>query len=92
MEKLQEGEVVRGMEVLRLQMVDSVAVQKARLQSLQEESQQLDKNLQLVATPDTSAALDFRNQLVAAQLLLQIETVDASFRIERRHEYLARNY
>jgi hypothetical protein len=91
MEKLQEGEVVRGMEVLRLQMVD-IAVQKARLQSLQEESQQLDKNLQLVATPDTSAALDFRNKLVAAQLLLQIETVDASFRIERRHEYLARNY
>jgi hypothetical protein len=90
--KLQEGEVVRGMEVLRLQLVDSVAVQEARLQSLQEESQQLDKNLQLVAAPDTSAALDFRNQLVAAQLLLQIETVDASFRIERLREYLARNY
>lgn len=90
--KLQESEVVRGMEVLRLQMVDSVAVQEARLQSLQEESQQLDKNLQLVATPDTSAALDFRNQLVAAQLLLQIETVDASFRIERLRGYLARNY
>lgn len=90
--KLQEGDVVRGMEVLRLQMVDSVAVQEARLQSLQEERLQLDKNLQLVATPDTSAALDFRNQLVAAQLLLQIETVDASFRIERLREYLVRNY
>ena len=90
--KLQEGEVVRGVEVLRLQIVDSVAVQEARLQSLQAESQQLDKHLQLVATPDTSAALDFRNQLVAAQLLLQIETVDASFRIERLREYLARNY
>jgi hypothetical protein len=90
--KLQEGDVVRGMEVLRQQLVDSAAVQEARLQSLQEESQQLDKNLQLVATPDTSAAFDFRNQLVAAQLLLQIETVDASFRIERLREYLARNF
>lgn len=90
--KLQEGEVVRGMEVLRQQLVDSAAVQEARLQSLQEESQQLDKNLQLVATPDTSAAFDFRNQLAAAQLLLQIETVDASFRIERLREYLVRNY
>jgi hypothetical protein len=90
--KLQEGDVVRGMEVLRQQLVDSVAVQEARRQSLQEESQQLDKNLQLVATPDTSAAFDFRNQLAAAQLLLQIETVDASFRIERLREYLVRNY
>ena len=67
-------------------------INATRLQSLQEESQQLDKNLQLVATPDTSAAFDFRNQLVAAQLLLQIETVDASFRIERLREYLVRNY
>lgn len=90
--KLQEGDVVRGMEVLRQQLVDSVAVQEARLQSLQEETQQLEKNLQLVATPDTSAALDFRNQIAAAQLLLQIETADASFRIERLREYLARNY
>ena len=90
--KLQEGEVVRGMEVLRQQLVDSVAVQGARLQSLEEESQQLDKNLQLVSTPDTSAAFDFRNQLTAAQLLLQIETVDASFRIEHLREYLVRNF
>lgn len=90
--KFQEGDVVRGMEVLRQQLVDSVTVQEARLQSLKEESQQLDKNLQLVATPDTSAAFDFRNQIAAAQLLLQVETGDASFRIERLHEYLARNY
>src|ERR1700693_4060072 len=32
--KLQEGDVVRGMEVLRQQLVDSVAAQEARLQSL----------------------------------------------------------
>jgi hypothetical protein len=90
--KLQEGEVVRGMETLRQQLVDTVAVQEARLQSLREESQQLDQNLRLVATPDTSTAFDFRNQLLAAQLLLQIETADATFRIERLREYLARNY
>jgi hypothetical protein len=90
--KLQEGDVVRGMEVLRRQLVDSVGVQEARLQSLEDENQQLDKNLQLVATPDTSAAWDFCNQLVAAQLLLQIETADASFRSERLRRYLVRNY
>jgi len=67
-------------------------VQEAKLKSLQEESRQIDGNLQLVGNPDTSAALDFHNQLTAAQLLLQVETGDASFRIDRLREYLAKNY
>ena len=89
---VQESDVVRQMVVLRQQLVDSVAVQEARLKSLQEESKEIDKSLQMVATPDTSAAFDFRNQLAAAQVLLQIETADATFRIERLREYLTKNY
>ena len=57
--KMQEGDVVRNTEVLRQQLVDSVSAQEAKLKSLQEESEQIDKNLQLVGNPDTSAALDF---------------------------------
>ena len=83
---------MRNMQVLRQQLVDSVSVQQSKLKSLQEESEQIEKNLQLVGNPDTSAALDFRNQLTAAQLLLQVETGDASFRIECLRKYLAKNY
>jgi hypothetical protein len=90
--KLQEGDVVRNMEVLRQQLLDSATVQEAKLKSLQAESGQIDKNLQSVTNPDTSAALDFRNQLSAAQLLLQVETGDASFRAGRLREYLEKNY
>ena len=90
--KVEESDVVRQMEVLRQQLVECAAVQEAKLKSLEEQNRQLDKNLQLVAAPDTSAAFDFHNQLVAAQLMLQIETSDAAFRIGRLHEYLARNY
>jgi hypothetical protein len=90
--KVEESDVVRQMEVLRQQLVDSVMVQETKLKSLEEENKQLDKNLQLVAAPDTSAAFDFHNQLAATQLMLQIETGDAAFRIGRLHEYLARNY
>lgn len=90
--KVQEGDVARNAEVLRQQLVDGVAVQETRLKSIQEESGQIDKNLQLVGNPDTSAALDFTNQLTSAQLLLQIETGDATFRIARMQEYLAKNY
>jgi hypothetical protein len=90
--KTQEGDVVRSMEVLRQQLAESISVQEAKLKSLQEEERQIDRNLQLVGNADTSAALDFHNQLTAAQLLLGIETGDASFRIDRLREYLAKNY
>lgn len=90
--KVQEGDVVRSVTVLHQQLLENVAAQESRLKSLQAESSEIDKNLQLVANPDTSAALDFRNQLNSAQLLLQIEIGDASFRLDRMREYLARNY
>jgi hypothetical protein len=90
--KVEEGDVVRQMEVLRQQLADCVMVQEAKLKSLGEQSRQLDNSLQLVAVPDTSAAFDFHNQLAATKLLLQIETADAGFRIDRLREYLAKNY
>jgi hypothetical protein len=90
--RVQEGDVARQMEVLRQQLVDCVSVQEDRLKSLEKERHQIEKNLQLVAAPDTSAALDFRNELTATQILLQIETADAAFRIGRLRDYLATNY
>jgi hypothetical protein len=89
--KQQESDVVRQMKILRQQLVDSVTVQEAKLKSLQEEADLIEKNLQFVSAPDTSSAFDFRNQLAAAQLLLKIETNDASFRIGRLREYLEKN-
>ncbi len=90
--KAQESDVVRQMEVLRQQLVDGVTVQQAKLTSMQEQSGQIDKSLRMIATPDTSAAFDFHNQLAATQLLLQIETADAAFRIDRLRGYIERNY
>jgi hypothetical protein len=88
----QEGDVVRNMAVLRQQVVDSITVQEAKLKSLEGESTQIEENLKALATPDTSAAFDFHNQLNAAQLLLTIETGDASFRIDRLRNFLAQNF
>jgi hypothetical protein len=90
--KVQEGDVVRNSEVLKQQLVDGVAVQEGRLKSLQEETTQIDKHLHAIGEPDTSAAFDFVNQLTAAQLLLQVETGDATFRLDHLHKYLERNY
>ena len=90
--KVQEGDVVRNVEVLHQQLLDGVEAQQSRLTSLQAEDAELTKNIQLVANPDTTSALDFRNQLISAQLLLQIETGDASFRIDQLREFLRKNY
>jgi hypothetical protein len=90
--KVQEGDVVRNSEVLRQQLLDSVAAQEAKLKSLEEESSDMDKNLRTMGEPDTSAAFDFHNQLTAAQLLLQVETGDAVFRLDKLRAYLAKNY
>ena len=90
--KVQESDASRGLEILRGQVESNVAAQQRRLDTLQQESGSLDKNLQLTANPDTSASLDYHNQIAATQLLLGIETGDAAYRLERLHEFLSRNF
>jgi hypothetical protein len=89
---VQESDVVHSMTELRQQMEASISAQQSKLRSLQEESAEIDKNLQLIGEPDTSAALDFHNQLAAARLLLNVESGDATFRLARLQEYLAKNF
>ncbi len=89
---VQESDVVRSMAELRQQMEAGISAQQSKLRSLQEESAEIDKNLQLIGEPDTSAALDFHNQLAAARLLLDVESGDAAFRLARLQEYLAKNF
>lgn len=90
--KVQEGDIIRNAEVLKQQVTDSASVQENRLQALQEEQKEIESNLQLVGSTETSAALDFRNQLSTAQLLLQVEIGDASFRLEQLKEFLGKNF
>jgi len=90
--KVQEGDVIRNAEVLKQQLINGISVQESRLKALEEEQKQIDSNLQLLGEAETSAALDFRNQLASAQLLLRIEIGDAGFRLSRLREYLEQNF
>jgi hypothetical protein len=90
--KVQEGDVIRNAEILKQQVVDGITVQDSRLKALQVEQKQIESNLQLVVSADTTAALDFRNQLTTAQLLLQVEIGDATFRLDRLREFLKKNF
>jgi len=90
--KVQEGDVIRNAEVLKQQLINGISVQESRLKALEEEQKQIDSNLQLLGEAETSTALDFRNQLASAQLLLRIEIGDAGFRLSRLREYLEQNF
>jgi hypothetical protein len=89
--KVQENDVERGMEVLRDQVEQTITVQQNRINSLRQETEEIDKNLKLVSDADTSAALDFRNQLISTELLLGIETGDASYRLDRLQDFVRKN-
>jgi hypothetical protein len=88
--KVQENDVQRAMEVLLDQVQQTIIVQKNRIKSLQREAEEIEKNLKLVNDTDTSAARDFRNQLISTQLLLGIETGDASYRLDRLEDFLSK--
>ncbi|MGD0891752.1 MAG: hypothetical protein ABR923_09485 [Terracidiphilus sp.] len=90
--KVQEGDVERGMEELREQVTKQIAAQQDRLKTLQQENVEVEKNLKLITDADTTAALDFRNQLTSTQLLLGVETGDASYRIEQLKKFLNTNF
>lgn len=90
--KVQEGDVSRNADILKQQLADGISVQQTRLQALQEEQKQIESSLQLVRDAETSAAIDFRNQLATAQLLLEVEIGDASFRFDELKEFLGKNF
>jgi hypothetical protein len=90
--KVQEGDVIRNAEVLKEQVVSGISAQDRRLKALQQEEQQIENNLLLLGEAETTAAVDFRNQLSTAQLLLEVEIGDASFRLDQLKEFLGKNF
>ncbi len=56
------------------------------------ESVEIENNLKLVSDAETSAALDFHNQLASTQILLGIETGDATYRLQRLQEFLKQEF
>lgn len=89
---VQQGDVMRNAEILHQQLLSGISVQENRLKSLQDENQQVEDNLKLVSGAETTAALDFSNQLSSTQLLLGIEIGDANFRLGQMRDFVERNY
>jgi hypothetical protein len=90
--KVQENDVTSNAAILKSQVAAGISAQANRLKALQEQQKLVENNLQLVAEPDTTAAMDFHNQLSTTQLLLRIEIGDATFRLEQLQDFMESNY
>ncbi len=89
---VQENDVISNAAILKLQVAAGISAQANRLKTLQEQQKLVESNLQLVSDPDTTAALDFHNQLSTTQLLLGVEIGDATFRLEQLQHFMESNY
>jgi hypothetical protein len=90
--RVQGGDVIRNMDVVHQQLTAAIEADEAKQQSLETQMKEIDSDRKAAAAPDTSAAVDFRNQLDAARLLLQIELDDTVFRLSRLRDYCAKNF
>jgi hypothetical protein len=90
--KVQQGDVARNAEILKKQAAEASSAQTSRLKALQDQQKIVESKLQLVAAADTTAAIDFRNQLTSTLLLLGIEVGDAGFRVDELQTFLSSNF
>jgi hypothetical protein len=90
--KAQEGEVTRNAQILEQQIRQSIAVQEAELQALQQQEEEIDRNLQRIAAIDTPAAFGFANQLDADKIVLRVEIKDVKFRLQQLKDYIEKNF
>jgi hypothetical protein len=94
-DKWQESEfdeVTHQSSILKVQFEQIIEIQKSQLGSLKTQSAEIDRNLKALEGTDTDAAMAFRNQLSADQIVLRVDMDDATFRIQKLRELVAVNF
>jgi hypothetical protein len=90
--KTQYDDVSHQAEILRKQMMETVAIQEEQLQTLLAHDADLTEQLTSLETVSTSSAISFRNELTSDRILLRVDIRDIQFRISLMHEYLRDNF
>src|SRR5271165_5408264 len=76
----------------RRRSVSGCNIQDNRPTELQTGFKQIESSLSPMGSAETSAAVDFSNQLTTARLRPEIEIGDARYRLDQRREYFGRNF
>jgi hypothetical protein len=91
-QKSEFEDVAHQSSILKVQFEQIAEIQKSQLVALNIQSAGTDRNLQALEGVDTDAAMAFRNQLSADQIVLKVDIDDATFRIQTLTELLAVNF
>ena len=90
--KNQFEDVVQQAALLEKQIVETIKTREDQLKSLQEHDTQVQKELNSLQNVETSTALTYRDQLIADQLVLQVDIKDLQFRLMQLYQYLKDNF
>jgi len=85
-------DVVQQTALLEKQIVETIKTKQNELKSFQEHDSQVQKELNSLQNVETSTALTYRDQLIADQLVLQVDIQDLQFRITQLYQYLKDNF
>jgi hypothetical protein len=90
--KSQSEDVVQQAALLEKQIVETIRTREGQLKSLLEHDGQVQKELNSLENVETSTALTYRDQLLADQLVLQVDIKDLQFRLSQLYQYLKDNF
>jgi len=90
--KNQFEDVVQQAALLEKQIAETIKTREGELKSLVEHNEQVQKELNSLQNVETSTALTYRDQLIADQLVLQVDIKDLQFRLTQLYQYLKDNF
>lgn len=88
----QFDDVSNQSEILKRQMTDTVQIQESHLKALMSQDHEIETDIRRLDGVETNAALSFRNQLIADQMILRVDIGDMTFRIALLQQYLTNNF
>lgn len=88
----QFNDVARQTVILKKQIEETIQIQSDQLRALLAHNAEIQDTLDSIKDVDTSTALTFRNQIIADQIILEVEIADVQFRLSRLNQYLADNF
>lgn len=88
----QFDDVTEQARILKQQVMNTITIQQQQLDVLTSHNGQINDNLKSIEGVDSAAALTFKTQLVADQIVLNVDIQDVQFRIDLLKKFLEANY
>lgn len=90
--KNQFDDLVQQAVTLERQIQETIRLREEQLKSLLDHDQQIRNELNSLKNVQTSAALTYKDQLLADELVLQVDIKDVRFSLEKFNQYLKDNF